>query len=175
MAVPARARHFISLDDERDLDAALAFAHARALPVLALGGGSNIVLRTDYPGVVIHLNWRGREVVRQSQEHIWLKVAAGENWHQLVEVCLQQQYWGLENLSLIPGSVGAAPIKNLGAYGGELGAVFAGMGAGEPRAHLAQSSGGRELAPAGGVLFTATILGTGKSITDSRQCRCGPY
>src|SRR5690625_7616399 len=79
MAVPARARHFISLDDERDLDAALAFAHARALPVLALGGGSNIVLRTDYPGVVIHLNWRGREVVRQSQEHIWLKVAAGRS------------------------------------------------------------------------------------------------
>ena len=127
MAVPARARHFISLDDERDLDAALAFAHARALPVLALGGGSNIVLRTDYPGVVIHLNWRGREVVRQSQEHIWLKVAAGENWHQLVEFCLQQQYWGLENLSLIPGSVGAAPIQNIGAYGVELEDVFSGL------------------------------------------------
>src|SRR5690625_7720625 len=94
MAVPARARHFISLDDERDLDAGLAFAHARALPVLALGGGSNIVLGTDDPGGVIHLNWRGREGVGESREHIWRKEAAGENGRQLVGNWLQQRKWG---------------------------------------------------------------------------------
>lgn len=125
LAVPARARHFVSLEDEQHLDCALAFARAQSLPVLALGGGSNIVLRADYPGLVIHLNWRGRQVVRETKEHVWLKVAAGENWHQLVEFCLQQQYWGLENLSLIPGNVGAAPIQNIGAYGVELKDVFA--------------------------------------------------
>ncbi|MDQ2075611.1 UDP-N-acetylmuramate dehydrogenase [Marinimicrobium sp. ABcell2] len=125
LAVPARARYFTSLDDERELATAVAFAREKGLPVLALGGGSNIVLRGDYPGLVIHLNWRGREVVNETREHVWLKVAAGENWHQLVEYCLQQEYWGLENLSLIPGSVGAAPIQNIGAYGVELKEVFA--------------------------------------------------
>lgn len=125
LAVPARARHFVSLNDSNELPAALSFARERDLPLLVLGGGSNIVLREDFPGLVLHLNWCGRELVHSDEEFYWLKVAAGENWHQLVLYCLEQSYWGLENLALIPGSVGAAPIQNIGAYGVELKDVFA--------------------------------------------------
>lgn len=124
LAVPAKARHFVSLNDSRELPAALTFARERDLPLLVLGGGSNVVLREDFPGLVLHLNWRGRELVHSDEEFYWLKVAAGENWHQLVLYCLEQSYWGLENLALIPGSVGAAPIQNIGAYGVELKDVF---------------------------------------------------
>ncbi len=125
LAVPARARYFVSLTESAQLPEALAFARERDLPLLVLGGGSNIVLRDDFPGLVLHLNWRGRELVHSDDEFYWLKVAAGENWHQLVLYCLEQSYWGLENLALIPGSVGAAPIQNIGAYGVELKDVFA--------------------------------------------------
>lgn len=125
LAVPARARYFVSLNDSSQLPEALAFALERDLSILVLGGGSNVVLREDFPGLVLHLNWRGRELVDSDAEFYWLKVAAGENWHQLVLYCLEKSYWGLENLALIPGSVGAAPIQNIGAYGVELKDVFA--------------------------------------------------
>lgn len=125
LAVPARARYFVSLTDSDQLPEALAFAREHDLPLLVLGGGSNIVLREDFPGLVLHLNWRGRELIHSDDEFYWLKVAAGENWHQLVLYCLEQGYWGMENLALIPGSVGAAPIQNIGAYGVELKDLFA--------------------------------------------------
>ncbi|HEY0892027.1 MAG TPA: FAD-binding protein, partial [Cellvibrio sp.] len=117
LAVPALAQYFVSVKTDDELREALAFARTENLPLLLLGGGSNIVLHADFPGLVVQIKSQGREVVDENEEFVWLKVAAGENWHQLVEYSLDNALYGLENLSLIPGSVGAAPIQNIGAYG----------------------------------------------------------
>jgi len=120
LAVPALAQYFVSVKTDDELREALAFARTENLPLLLLGGGSNIVLRDDFPGLVVQIKSQGKEVVDENDEFVWLKVAAGENWHQLVEFSLDNALYGLENLSLIPGSVGAAPIQNIGAYGVEI-------------------------------------------------------
>ena len=120
LAVPALAQYFVSVKTDDELREALAFARSENLPLLLLGGGSNIVLSTDFPGLVVQIKSQGKEVVNENDEFVWLKVAAGENWHQLVEYSLDNALYGLENLSLIPGSVGAAPIQNIGAYGVEI-------------------------------------------------------
>lgn len=125
LAVPAKAAHYAEVTDQAQLPGLLRFARERQRPLLVLGGGSNLVLRDDFPGLVLHMRLLGKTPVREDRHHVWLKVAAGENWHQLVQYCLGHHYWGLENLSLIPGSVGAAPIQNIGAYGVELKDVFA--------------------------------------------------
>ncbi|HTF94876.1 MAG TPA: UDP-N-acetylmuramate dehydrogenase [Cellvibrio sp.] len=125
LAVPAVANYFVSVQNDDELREAMAFAKVKCLPLLILGGGSNIVLRADFPGLVIHIKTRGLKVIAEDDEFVWIKAAAGENWHQLVQYCLNQGFYGLENLSLIPGSVGAAPIQNIGAYGVELKDVFA--------------------------------------------------
>jgi len=120
LAVPALAQYFVSVKTDEELREALAFARTENLPLMLLGGGSNIVLRDDFPGLVVQIKSLGKEVVDENDEFVWLKVAAGENWHQLVEFSLDNALYGLENLSLIPGSVGAAPIQNIGAYGVEI-------------------------------------------------------
>lgn len=125
LAVSAIANYFVSVQNEEELREALAFAKAEALPLLVLGGGSNIVLRADFPGLVVQIKSHGKQILAEDDEHVWLRVAAGENWHQLVTYTLDNGFYGLENLSLIPGSVGAAPIQNIGAYGVELKDVFA--------------------------------------------------
>lgn len=120
LAVPALAQYFVSVKTDEELREALTFSRTENLPLLLLGGGSNIVLRDDFPGLVVQIKSHGKEVVDEDDESVWLKVAAGENWHQLVEFALDNALYGLENLSLIPGSVGAAPIQNIGAYGVEI-------------------------------------------------------
>lgn len=120
LAVPALAQYFVSVKTDDELREALAFARMENLPLLLLGGGSNIVLRDDFPGLVVQIKSQGKEVIDENDEFVWLKVAAGENWHQLVEYALDNALYGLENLSFIPGSVGAAPIQNIGAYGVEI-------------------------------------------------------
>jgi UDP-N-acetylmuramate dehydrogenase len=90
------------------------------LPRLVLGGGSNLLLTADFPGLVLHMQMTGVQVVSEDDGAVYVKAAAGENWHGFVQWTLQQGLGGLENLSLIPGNVGAAPIQNIGAYGVEL-------------------------------------------------------
>ena len=90
------------------------------LPRLVLGGGSNLLLTGDFPGLVLHMQMTGVQVVGEDDDAVYVKAAAGENWHGFVQWTLQQGLGGLENLSLIPGNVGAAPIQNIGAYGVEL-------------------------------------------------------
>lgn len=124
LASPVYAAFFVTVKNEAELIAALAFAKQEKLPLLVLGGGSNIVLHDDFPGLVIHVQIMGKELVREDENYLYIKAAAGENWSDLVDFCLAEQAWGLENLSLIPGSVGAAPIQNIGAYGVELKDVF---------------------------------------------------
>lgn len=129
LAVPAVANYFVSVQSDDDLREAIAFSKAEQLLLLVLGGGSNIILRDDFPGLVLQMKTRGMDLVEENDEFVWLKVAAGENWHELVEHTLDNGFYGLENLSLIPGSVGAAPIQNIGAYGVELKDVLAELGA----------------------------------------------
>jgi UDP-N-acetylmuramate dehydrogenase len=85
-----------------------------------LGGGSNVVFTRDLPGLAVHVAMKGVERLEGTPDHCLLRAEAGEDWHGLVEYCLSEGYFGLENLSLIPGTVGAAPIQNIGAYGVEL-------------------------------------------------------
>lgn len=131
LGVSARAAYFCRVDCLAALNGALAWRkeqqalHTEPLPIMALGGGSNIVLAADFPGLVVSVDIGGRELIEEDDDYVWLRVGAGESWHQLVEYCMGFHYWGLENLALIPGSVGAAPIQNIGAYGVELCDYFA--------------------------------------------------
>jgi UDP-N-acetylmuramate dehydrogenase len=122
LALPARARYFLRATAALELADAIAWARARQLPLLVLGGGSNVVLRGDWPGLVLQIAIEGRRIDIDSadSDSVRVTVGAGENWHALVQWSLQQQLYGLENLTLIPGTVGAAPIQNIGAYGVEL-------------------------------------------------------
>lgn len=129
LASPVCADFFVSVKDETELLAALKFASEQSLPLLVLGGGSNIVLHDDFPGLVIHMQFFGKELVREDDNFFYVKAAAGENWSDFVDYCLGEHFWGLENLSLIPGCVGAAPIQNIGAYGVELKDVFSELSA----------------------------------------------
>ena len=123
-ATDTKARYAATISQAPDL---LALRQTQAWqdhPHLILGAGSNTLFHQDYPGLIIFNQIQGITVVNESAEHIWLKIGAGENWHQLVQYCIQKNYAGIENLSLIPGTVGAAPIQNIGAYGVELESVF---------------------------------------------------
>jgi UDP-N-acetylmuramate dehydrogenase len=124
LASPVCTDFFVSVKNNDELLDAIKFAKENALTMLVLGGGSNIVLREDFPGLVVHLQYSGKSVEREDGDYVYVKAAAGENWSDFVDYCLAHHYWGLENLSLIPGSVGAAPIQNIGAYGVELKDVF---------------------------------------------------
>jgi len=87
---------------------------------MIIGGGSNILFTKNYEGVVLKNNLKGIDVIREDTDYIWVRAGGGELWHTLVMFCVERNYGGIENLSLIPGSVGAAPLQNIGAYGVEL-------------------------------------------------------
>lgn len=116
----AVTRFFCSIISVHELQQALAFAREMDLPVFILGGGSNILLREDFPGLVIHIALEGIVAHPLDDGSVIVTAASGENWHGFVEYCLHNGFAGLENLALIPGSVGAAPIQNIGAYGVEV-------------------------------------------------------
>ena len=91
---------------------------------LILGGGTNILLTKNFDGLVLKNEITGIEVVKEDAEHVYVKTGAGENWHNFVLNCVENNYAGVENLSLIPGSIGASPMQNIGAYGVEIKDVF---------------------------------------------------
>ncbi|OON63727.1 UDP-N-acetylenolpyruvoylglucosamine reductase [Massilia sp. KIM] len=122
--IPARARHYIRVTGARQLDLLRADPFLAAMPRLVLGGGSNLLLTRDVEGVVLHMTGQGREVLGEQDGRVLVRAQAGENWHGFVQYTLEQGLGGLENLSLIPGTVGAAPIQNVGAYGVETKDVF---------------------------------------------------
>lgn len=120
LAVPATAECFCSITSLADLQTALAAAKAVNLPIHILGGGSNLVLRPRLSGLVVHMGIKGRDILTRTETEATMRVGAGENWHELVKWCLNEGFHGLENLALIPGTVGAAPVQNIGAYGVEI-------------------------------------------------------
>jgi UDP-N-acetylmuramate dehydrogenase len=116
------ARYFAAFHSLVELEELLTSAPSSSL--LVLGGGSNILFTKDVDGLVLKNDIRGIELVREDDEYYYVKAAAGENWHTFVQHCIQHNYAGLENLSLIPGNVGASPMQNIGAYGVEIKDVF---------------------------------------------------
>lgn len=89
-------------------------------PLFILGGGSNMLLTRDINALVLHINIKGIDIIKSNENHVIVRAMAGENWHDFVLWCISNNYGGIENLSLIPGNVGTAPIQNIGAYGVEL-------------------------------------------------------
>ncbi|MEZ5528987.1 MAG: UDP-N-acetylmuramate dehydrogenase [Porticoccaceae bacterium] len=120
LALPSRAEHFCRVTSNEQLLEALDWARANRQRITVLGGGSNVVLAGDIPGLVVAMAIPGISLAGQTAEKCLVSVGAGENWHQLVLHTLAQGWFGLENLALIPGLAGAAPIQNIGAYGVEL-------------------------------------------------------
>ncbi|NGP76129.1 UDP-N-acetylmuramate dehydrogenase [Balneolaceae bacterium YR4-1] len=122
--IEAKAASFLSVTSQEQLISFIKEAGQEFDNLFVLGGGSNILFADDFEGLVLHVAIKGREVVEETDEYIKLQVGAGENWHETVRYCVEQGWGGIENLSLIPGTVGAAPIQNIGAYGVELVEVF---------------------------------------------------
>lgn len=120
--IDVKAKHFISVDSIEELQSVLKlenYGHK-----FILGGGSNMLLTRDIEALVVQLNLRGCQIISKTKNKARVRASAGENWHSFVLWCLDQDFGGIENLSLIPGNVGAAPIQNIGAYGVELKDVF---------------------------------------------------
>ncbi|GAA4150662.1 UDP-N-acetylmuramate dehydrogenase [Chryseobacterium ginsenosidimutans] len=122
--VDAKARYFAEIHSIKELKEALNFSDVQNLPLLFLGGGSNILLTKDFDGLAIKLSLKGIHEDIISENNVLVTAKAGENWHEFVMFCLDKNYGGLENLSLIPGNVGTSPMQNIGAYGTEIKDIF---------------------------------------------------
>jgi len=120
--IDVSAKYFISVSSLNELKSVLALEEYPNK--LILGGGSNMLLTKNKDKLVIHLNLKGIEIIVENDEFVIVKANAGENWHEFVLWCMDKNFGGIENLSLIPGNVGTAPIQNIGAYGVELKDTF---------------------------------------------------
>ncbi|MBW3466671.1 UDP-N-acetylmuramate dehydrogenase [Arthrospiribacter ruber] len=118
------AKFFTTVQSESDVVAALKKAQSEDVPVIVLGGGSNILLTRDLDALILKIEIEGIEKIKEDENHVWIEVGAGVNWHHFVIVCIEKNWAGVENLSLIPGTVGASPMQNIGAYGIEIKEVF---------------------------------------------------
>lgn len=125
--VDVRAQLFAQAESDADVREALAYAREHELPLLVVGGGSNLLLTADIKALVLRMASRGIRQLSDDGQHVMIEAEAGETWHPFVQWTLAQGLSGLENLSLIPGTVGAAPMQNIGAYGVEIKDVFAGL------------------------------------------------
>jgi len=119
--IEAKAKQFVSAHSIADIKEVLLLNQE----IFILGGGSNMLLTQNIDRLVVHVDLKGIFVVNEDENHVWVKANAGENWHEFVLWCIDHNYGGIENLSLIPGNVGTTPIQNIGAYGIEIKDVFA--------------------------------------------------
>ncbi len=118
--VEAIAKYFCKISHEDQVRSLLETDLYKNEKVLILGGGSNMLFTKDFDGLVVKVDLQGINIVDEDDERVIIQAMSGENWHQLVLHCVKHQWGGIENLSLIPGTVGAAPIQNIGAYGVEI-------------------------------------------------------
>ncbi|MFH1320446.1 MAG: UDP-N-acetylmuramate dehydrogenase [Bacteroidota bacterium] len=119
------AGYYVNLSTLDEILEFLTISRFKNIHKLILGGGSNILFTKNFDGIVLKIDLKGKEVIKEDKEFRYIRVGAGENWHEFILFCIKNNYPGVENLSLIPGNAGAAPIQNIGAYGVELESVFA--------------------------------------------------
>ncbi|MGC4039635.1 MAG: UDP-N-acetylmuramate dehydrogenase [Flavobacterium sp.] len=120
--IEAKARQFVAVHSSEELKAVL--QQHKSEPKFILGGGSNMLLTQDIQALVIHVDLKGKKVVKEDDDFVWVESMAGENWHEFVLWTICQNFGGLENMSLIPGNVGTTPVQNIGAYGTEIKDTF---------------------------------------------------
>ena len=118
--ISATAKEFVAVSNPTELATVLKSNQN----IFVLGGGSNMLLTQNIDKLVVHINFKGIEVTKENENNVWVKAQAGENWHEFVLYCIEHNYGGIENLSLIPGNVGTTPIQNIGAYGVEIKDTF---------------------------------------------------
>ncbi len=123
--IQAYAKYFISFNSIKELEELLNNREVQSINhKLILGGGSNLLFTRNFDGLVMKNEIAGIEKVKEDEDFVYVKAGAGENWHEFVLYCLKNNYAGVENLSLIPGNVGASPMQNIGAYGVEIKDIF---------------------------------------------------
>jgi len=122
--VDASSKYFIKIKSEAELNAVFKLKQFKKSEILILGGGSNILFTQNFKGLVIKNEIKGKKVISETNSFVNLKIGAGENWHKLVMYCVKNEWGGIENLSLIPGNSGTAPMQNIGAYGVEIKDTF---------------------------------------------------
>ncbi len=120
--IEAKAKKFVAVHSINDLKKIL--KENQNQNKFILGGGSNMLLTQDINALVIHVDLKGKKIINQDEDFVWVESQAGENWHEFVQWCIVHDFGGLENMSLIPGNVGTTPVQNIGAYGTEIKDVF---------------------------------------------------
>ena len=120
--IEAKARAFVAVHNTSELKTIL--EHYKSTKKFILGGGSNMLLTKDIDALVIHVDLKGKKIIREDDDFAWVESQAGENWHEFVMWTIDQNFGGLENMSLIPGNVGTTPVQNIGAYGTEIKDTF---------------------------------------------------
>ncbi|MES2411605.1 MAG: UDP-N-acetylmuramate dehydrogenase [Bacteroidota bacterium] len=120
--IEAKARQFVAVHSFEDLKTIL--QQYQSEPKFILGGGSNMLLTQDIQSLVIHIDLKGKKTLKEDDDFVWVESQAGENWHEFVLWTINQNFGGLENMSLIPGNVGTTPVQNIGAYGTEMKDTF---------------------------------------------------
>ncbi len=120
--IEAKARQFVAVHNTTELRTIL--QQNKSEKKFILGGGSNMLLTKDLDAVVIHVDLKGKKIIKEDEDFAWVESQAGENWHEFVLWTIDQNFGGLENMSLIPGNVGTTPVQNIGAYGTEIKDTF---------------------------------------------------
>jgi UDP-N-acetylmuramate dehydrogenase len=120
--IEANAKQFVAVHSVEELKSVL--AENKTKKKFILGGGSNMLLTKDIDALVIHIDLKGKKIVDENEDFVWVESQAGENWHEFVMWTIENDFGGLENMSLIPGNVGTTPVQNIGAYGTEIKDTF---------------------------------------------------